>query len=113
MQSLRLELYGQASAALLASGAAYRCFCSPQRLELLRRDALRRQQTPRYVLCLCPWGWYVLSLCPLGLVCPCVPWGWYVPVPVPLGAGTSLSLCPSGLCTHTKPRSNVIVPHCP
>ncbi|KAL2299142.1 hypothetical protein Nmel_014760 [Mimus melanotis] len=52
VQSLRLELYGQASAALLASGAAYRCFCSPQRLELLRRDALRRQQTPRWLMVL-------------------------------------------------------------
>lgn len=49
VQSQRLELYGRAGAALLASGAAYRCFCSPQRLQLLRRDALRRQQTPRYV----------------------------------------------------------------
>lgn len=49
VQSRRLELYGRAGAALLASGAAYRCFCSPQRLQLLRRDALRRQHTPRYV----------------------------------------------------------------
>ncbi|XP_066053917.1 nondiscriminating glutamyl-tRNA synthetase EARS2, mitochondrial isoform X1 [Chamaea fasciata] len=48
VQSQRLELYGRAGAALLASGAAYRCFCSPQRLQLLRRDALRSQQTPRY-----------------------------------------------------------------
>ncbi|NXT67709.1 SYEM protein, partial [Chaetops frenatus] len=48
VQSLRLELYRRASTALLDSGAAYRCFCSPQRLELLRRDALRSQQTPRY-----------------------------------------------------------------
>ncbi|XP_032560258.1 probable glutamate--tRNA ligase, mitochondrial isoform X3 [Chiroxiphia lanceolata] len=48
VQSLRLELYRGASAALLESGAAYRCFCSPQRLELLRREALRCQQTPRY-----------------------------------------------------------------
>ncbi|XP_053813674.1 probable glutamate--tRNA ligase, mitochondrial isoform X2 [Vidua chalybeata] len=48
VQSRRLELYGRAGAALLASGAAYRCFCSPQRLQLLRRDALRSQQTPRY-----------------------------------------------------------------
>ncbi|NXS14072.1 SYEM protein, partial [Neodrepanis coruscans] len=48
LQSLRLELYRGACAALLDSGAAYRCFCSPQRLELLRREALRSQQTPRY-----------------------------------------------------------------
>ncbi|XP_064529568.1 nondiscriminating glutamyl-tRNA synthetase EARS2, mitochondrial isoform X1 [Pseudopipra pipra] len=48
VQSLRLELYRGASAALLESGAAYRCFCTPQRLELLRREALRCQHTPRY-----------------------------------------------------------------
>ncbi|NXM73364.1 SYEM protein, partial [Serilophus lunatus] len=48
LQSLRLELYRGACAALLDSGAAYRCFCSAQRLELLRREALRSQQTPRY-----------------------------------------------------------------
>ncbi|NXS87058.1 SYEM protein, partial [Erpornis zantholeuca] len=48
VQSLRLELYRRASTALLDSGAAYRCFCTPQRLELLRREALRSQQTPRY-----------------------------------------------------------------
>lgn len=57
VQSLRLELYRRASAALLDSGAAYRCFCTPQRLELLRREALRSQQTPRYEsLSLCPRG---------------------------------------------------------
>ncbi|XP_063270625.1 nondiscriminating glutamyl-tRNA synthetase EARS2, mitochondrial isoform X2 [Prinia subflava] len=48
VQSQRLELYGQAGAALLARGAAYRCFCSPRRLQLLRGAALRSHQTPRY-----------------------------------------------------------------
>lgn len=47
-QSLRLDLYRAASEALLDRGAAYRCFCTPQRLELLRKEALRNQQTPRY-----------------------------------------------------------------
>ncbi|NWI15740.1 SYEM protein, partial [Crypturellus soui] len=47
-QSQRLDLYQRASRELLETGAAYRCFCSPQRLELLRKEALRRQQTPRY-----------------------------------------------------------------
>ncbi|NWX18712.1 SYEM protein, partial [Aegotheles bennettii] len=47
-QSLRLELYRGASEVLLASGTAYRCFCTPQRLELLKKEALRSQQTPRY-----------------------------------------------------------------
>ncbi|NXD15824.1 SYEM protein, partial [Nothocercus nigrocapillus] len=47
-QSHRLDLYKRASEELLEKGAAYRCFCSPQRLELLKKEALRRQQTPRY-----------------------------------------------------------------
>ncbi|XP_058892991.1 nondiscriminating glutamyl-tRNA synthetase EARS2, mitochondrial isoform X2 [Kogia breviceps] len=48
LQSQRLALYTQATEALLKSGAAYPCFCSPQRLELLKREALRNHQTPRY-----------------------------------------------------------------
>uniref|UniRef100_A0A4X1UZX1 Nondiscriminating glutamyl-tRNA synthetase EARS2, mitochondrial n=1 Tax=Sus scrofa TaxID=9823 RepID=A0A4X1UZX1_PIG len=48
LQSQRLSLYAQAAEALLKSGAAYPCFCSPQRLELLKREALRNHQTPRY-----------------------------------------------------------------
>ncbi|XP_069726001.1 nondiscriminating glutamyl-tRNA synthetase EARS2, mitochondrial isoform X1 [Phaenicophaeus curvirostris] len=47
-QSHRLELYQSASAKLLERGAAYRCFCTPQRLELLKKEAVRSQQTPRY-----------------------------------------------------------------
>ncbi|XP_020040043.2 nondiscriminating glutamyl-tRNA synthetase EARS2, mitochondrial isoform X1 [Castor canadensis] len=47
-QSQRLALYAQATEALLQSGAAYPCFCSPQRLELLKKEALRSHQTPRY-----------------------------------------------------------------
>ncbi|XP_029424541.1 probable glutamate--tRNA ligase, mitochondrial isoform X3 [Nannospalax galili] len=47
-QSQRLALYAQAAEALLKSGAAYPCFCSPQRLELLKKEALRSHQTPRY-----------------------------------------------------------------
>ncbi|KAM7228206.1 hypothetical protein CapIbe_020660 [Capra ibex] len=48
LQSQRLALYAQAAEALLRSGAAYLCFCSPQRLELLKKEALRNRQTPRY-----------------------------------------------------------------
>ncbi|XP_044513233.1 probable glutamate--tRNA ligase, mitochondrial [Gracilinanus agilis] len=48
LQSQRLDLYAQASEALLRTGAAYRCFCTPQRLELLKKEALRNHQTPRY-----------------------------------------------------------------
>ncbi|XP_048187817.1 probable glutamate--tRNA ligase, mitochondrial isoform X3 [Perognathus longimembris pacificus] len=47
-QSQRLALYAQATEVLLRSGAAYPCFCSPQRLELLKKEALRSYQTPRY-----------------------------------------------------------------
>jgi glutamyl-tRNA synthetase len=36
VQSERLPLYAAAAAQLLASGAAYRCFCGPQRLAALR-----------------------------------------------------------------------------
>nr|XP_027324539.2 probable glutamate--tRNA ligase, mitochondrial [Anas platyrhynchos] len=47
-QSQRLDLYRQACDVLLDRGAAYRCFCTPQRLQLLKKEALRNQQTPRY-----------------------------------------------------------------
>nr|XP_056722526.1 probable glutamate--tRNA ligase, mitochondrial [Euleptes europaea] len=47
-QSQRLNLYREATEQLLKKGAAYHCFCTPQRLELLKKAALRSQQTPRY-----------------------------------------------------------------
>ncbi|XP_063790770.1 nondiscriminating glutamyl-tRNA synthetase EARS2, mitochondrial [Pseudophryne corroboree] len=47
-QSKRLNLYHDAVQTLLESGAAYRCFCTPQRLELLKKEAFRSRQTPRY-----------------------------------------------------------------
>ncbi|XP_053550325.1 probable glutamate--tRNA ligase, mitochondrial [Bombina bombina] len=47
-QSKRLDLYHKTTQTLLDSGAAYRCFCTPQRLELLKKEALRSRQTPRY-----------------------------------------------------------------
>lgn len=33
---------------LLQNGSAYRCFCSDHRLDLLRREALRLRQVPKY-----------------------------------------------------------------
>lgn len=33
---------------LLENGSAYRCFCTERRLDLLRKDALRTRQVPRY-----------------------------------------------------------------
>lgn len=46
-QSLRCDLYKKYTELLLEKGAAYHCFCTPQRLELLKKEALRSQQTPR------------------------------------------------------------------
>eukprot|EP00062_Callorhinchus_milii_P019920 gi/632974987/ref/XP_007903977.1/ PREDICTED: probable glutamate--tRNA ligase, mitochondrial [Callorhinchus milii] len=47
-QSERLELYRLAADTLIERGAAYHCFCSPQRLQLLKKEALRSGETPRY-----------------------------------------------------------------
>lgn len=33
---------------LLANGKAYYCFCSDRRLDILRKDALRRREVPKY-----------------------------------------------------------------
>ncbi|XP_058496602.1 probable glutamate--tRNA ligase, mitochondrial [Solea solea] len=48
LQSQRLDLYSQTAQELVKSGHAYYCFCSSQRLELLKKEALRSGQTPRY-----------------------------------------------------------------
>ncbi|KAK2817327.1 hypothetical protein Q5P01_025518 [Channa striata] len=48
LQSQRLDLYSQTARELVESGHAYYCFCSSQRLELLKKEALRSGQTPRY-----------------------------------------------------------------
>ncbi|XP_068100536.1 nondiscriminating glutamyl-tRNA synthetase EARS2, mitochondrial isoform X2 [Hyperolius riggenbachi] len=47
-QSKRLPFYQDAVQTLLENGAAYHCFCTPQRLELLKKEALRNRETPRY-----------------------------------------------------------------
>jgi nondiscriminating glutamyl-tRNA synthetase len=47
-QSERLARYREATAGLLASGAAYHCFCSPERLEQLRAQALAQGRPSRY-----------------------------------------------------------------
>ena len=33
---------------IFQNGTAYRCFCTEKRLDLLRKDALRRRETPKY-----------------------------------------------------------------
>lgn len=48
LQSNRLDLYWQHIETLLQNGTAYRCFCAPKRLDLLRKDALRRREVPKY-----------------------------------------------------------------
>ncbi|XP_067296528.1 nondiscriminating glutamyl-tRNA synthetase EARS2, mitochondrial isoform X2 [Pseudorasbora parva] len=48
VQSERLQLYSQAASSLLNTGHAYYCFCTNQRLELLKRDAQRSGHVPRY-----------------------------------------------------------------
>ncbi|MBM3771439.1 MAG: glutamate--tRNA ligase [Acidimicrobiia bacterium] len=48
-QSERLDLYRAHATRLLAEGRAYRCFCSPEQLELDRQSALTAGQPVRYV----------------------------------------------------------------
>ncbi|XP_051993848.1 probable glutamate--tRNA ligase, mitochondrial [Xyrauchen texanus] len=48
VQSERLQLYAQATSSLLQSGHAYYCFCTNQRLELLKKEAQRSGHVPRY-----------------------------------------------------------------
>lgn len=48
VQSLRLELYQRAAEGLIEAGHAYRCYCSPERLEQVRREQQQRKQPPKY-----------------------------------------------------------------
>jgi len=47
-QSQRLSLYRETADRLLAEGKAYKCFCSPERLEALRKEQLSKGKMPRY-----------------------------------------------------------------
>jgi len=47
-QSARLPIYESHAHDLLKRGLAYRCYCSPQRLEEMRREQRRRGEPPRY-----------------------------------------------------------------
>ncbi len=47
-QSQRLELYHEAADKLLKQDSAYRCYCSPQRLEAMRQEQMKRKQPPGY-----------------------------------------------------------------
>ena len=47
-QSQRLDLYQEAAQRLISKGDAYRCYCSPRRLEEMRAEQARRKQPPGY-----------------------------------------------------------------
>ena len=47
-QSQRLEIYHEAAQRLVSQGDAYYCYCSPQRLEEMRAEQVRRKQPPGY-----------------------------------------------------------------
>ncbi|GAB1597485.1 probable glutamate--tRNA ligase, mitochondrial [Argonauta hians] len=48
IQSERFHIYQENIQTLLKSGNAYRCFCSHKRIELMRRSAVSRGETPKY-----------------------------------------------------------------
>ncbi len=47
-QSKRLEKYQEAARRLVVQGDAYYCYCSPQRLEAMRAEQVKRKQPPGY-----------------------------------------------------------------
>lgn len=47
-QTKRFDRYFAAIEQLLASGKAYRCYCTKERLETLRADQMARKEKPRY-----------------------------------------------------------------
>lgn len=47
-QSERLSLYKKYAEELIEKGKAYYCFCSPERLEQIRKEMQQRKETPRY-----------------------------------------------------------------
>ena len=47
-QSQRLELYQEQASALVRLGYGYYCYCSPERLDEMRREQVARKQPPRY-----------------------------------------------------------------
>jgi glutamyl-tRNA synthetase len=47
-QSQRLERYRQAAERLVKADHAYYCYCSPERLETMRKEQARRKQPPGY-----------------------------------------------------------------
>jgi len=50
-QSQRLPLYQEVAARLIAQGDAYPCYCSPERLDTMRKEQIARKQPPGYDRC--------------------------------------------------------------
>nr|XP_029716623.1 probable glutamate--tRNA ligase, mitochondrial [Aedes albopictus] len=48
VQSKRYEIYKREVKKLMEDGRAYYCFCSERRLELIRKEAMRLRQVPKY-----------------------------------------------------------------
>jgi len=48
VQSRRLETYRRHVAQLMEAGHAYRCYCTPERLDQVRKDLQRRRLPPKY-----------------------------------------------------------------
>lgn len=48
IQSTRKDAYREAADQLLSTGAAYRCFCTPERLEQMRAEQRARHEPERY-----------------------------------------------------------------
>lgn len=48
VQSRRLEIYRRHVAQLVEAGRAYRCWCTPERLDQVRKDLQRRKRPPKY-----------------------------------------------------------------
>ncbi|XP_065358917.1 nondiscriminating glutamyl-tRNA synthetase EARS2, mitochondrial [Calliphora vicina] len=48
IQSQRTKIYLDSVKTLLDNGTAYRCFCTERRLDLLRKEAVRARQIPKY-----------------------------------------------------------------
>jgi len=47
-QSQRLSVYHEAAQRLLDEDHAYLCYCSPERLETMRQEQMKRKQPPKY-----------------------------------------------------------------
>ncbi|KOC63949.1 putative glutamate--tRNA ligase, mitochondrial [Habropoda laboriosa] len=48
VQSKRLEIYKEKVLKLINNGSAYYCFCTENRLQLLRKEAIKSGQVPKY-----------------------------------------------------------------